>query len=262
VASHDSGSVKSVQRAMRLLSILIEQGDRSLSELAAATSLVPSTVHRLLGTLVDSGYVRQDPVTRRYAPGFGLLEFADRAEQQVTELRAVAVPEMRRLADDCRETVLLTVLDRREVVFIEQILGTGLVRMEVAPGRRMPAHVTAAGKALLAWQSPERLERLIEDGELEAFTAETVADADKLKRELERVRRRGWAIDYEEQEAGVACVGAPILQAGGAPLASLSVSGPTSRLRRRALNDLGEQLLAAASRIATRMGSRSELPVA
>jgi IclR family KDG regulon transcriptional repressor len=66
----------------------------------------------------------------------------------------------------------------------------------------------------------------------------------------------------EEQEAGVACVGAPILQAGRAPLASLSVSGPTSRLRRRALDHLGEQLPAAASRIATQMGSRSELPVA
>lgn len=248
-------TVKSVARALDLLSALADGDELALGDLATRASLVPSTAHRLLLTLVEAGYVIQNPDTRRYGVGSRLLEYSLAAGRRLDDLRAAAGPVMVELARTVGETVHLTVLDRRDVLFIAQELGTGRVRMDVDPGTRVSAHVTAAGKAVLAWQSSESLDALLAEWPLERFTAHTITDPLEFRRELEKVRRRGWALDYEEQEEGVACVGAPILTHEALPTAALSVSGPTSRLRRSALPGQAALVEEAARQVAARLES-------
>jgi len=174
--------------------------------------------------------------------------------QRLDDLRAAAAPVMTALAVEVGETVHLTVLDRHDVLFIAQELGPGRVRMHVDPGTRVSAHVTAAGKSVLAWQAAETLDALLADWPLERFTEHTITDPDEFRRELDKARRRGWALDYEEQEEGVACVGAPILTSDALPTAALSVSGPTSRLRRGSLPALAGVVEQAAREVSARLG--------
>ncbi len=244
--------VRSVQRALELLSAVAHGEEMPLAQLAEATSLPPSTAHRLLTTLVDLGFVAQDVATRQYGPGQRLLGFVSAAEQRVAVLRAAALPHMTELAAACGETAHLTILDGPEVIFVDQVLGPGTIRMEVKVGTRMDAHVTAAGKALLAWQSETYLDPMLEAG-LQRFTPQTLTEPDDIRRELALVRRRGWATEIEEHEQGAACVAAPILAASGPPIASLSISGPTSRLRPRQLAGLGMRIREAADGVAQSM---------
>jgi IclR family acetate operon transcriptional repressor len=245
--------VRSVQRALELLDAVAHGEEMPLAQLAEATSLAPSTAHRLLTTLVDLGFVQQD-TSRRYGPGHRLLGLVSAAEQRVAALRAAALPHMTELAEACGETAHLTILDGPEVVFVDQVLGPGTIRMEVKVGTRMDAHVTAAGKALLAWQSEAYLGSLL-DTDLQRFTAQTITEPDDVRRELALVRRRGWATESEEHEPGAACVAAPILGATGPPLASLSISGPTSRLRPREMASLGTRIREAADGVARSLES-------
>jgi DNA-binding IclR family transcriptional regulator len=248
VASDDT-PVRSVERALTLLGVAAHGDEMPLSELAKVAGLAPSTAHRLLTTLVDLGYLQQDSESRMYGVGHGLLGLVSAAEQRLSGLRAAALPHMTELAAACGETAHLTILDGSEVIFIEQVLGPGTIRMEVKVGTRMLAHVTAAGKALLAWQTEAALGSVLA-AELKGFTPQTLTDPGVLKRELELVRRRGWATEVEEHELGAACVAAPIVSGSVPPFASLSISGPTSRLRRGQLKDLGTRIRDAADGIA------------
>jgi IclR family acetate operon transcriptional repressor len=155
---------------------------------------------------------------------------------------------MAELTAACGETAHLTILDGPEVIFIEQVLGNGTIRMEVKVGSRMDAHVTAAGKALLAWRPDSYIEPLLATG-LRRFTPNTIVDPVELQRELAEVRHQGWASEVEEHELGAACVAAPIAEDSGPPVASLSVSGPTSRLQPSELPALGELIRSAAASV-------------
>ena len=245
----DEAPVRSVQRALSLLTVIAHGDQMPLAELAEATDLAPSTAHRLLTTLVDLGFLQQDAESRHYGAGHGLLGLVSAAEQRLATLRAAALPHMTQLAAASGETAHLTILDGSQVIFVDQVLGPGTVRMEVKVGTRMDAHVTAAGKALLAWQPDTVVDPFLEAG-LQRFTPATLTEPELFQRELSLVRRRGWATEVEEHEMGAACVAAPIPLPGGPPLASLSISGPTSRLRPGALKGLAELVRTAADGVA------------
>lgn len=252
--SREESPVRSVQRALELLSVIAEGEPLSLARLTERVDLAPSTVHRLLTTMVELGFVQQEGRSRRYEPGHRLLGLVSAAEQRLATLRAAALPHMTELASTCGETAHLTILDGSEVVFIDQVLGQGTIRVEVRVGSRMDAHVTAAGKALLAWQPEGYLEPLFREG-LRRFTPHTLTEPAALRHELDDVRARGWASELEEHELGAGCVAAPIMPPAGAPVASLSVSGPTSRLRPEGFPAIGQRIRDAADRVAASLAS-------
>jgi IclR family acetate operon transcriptional repressor len=229
--------VRSVQRALDLLTVVADGEGIPLAKLAEETGLAPSTAHRLLTTMVDLGFIRQDEASRRYAPGPRLLGLVSAAEQRLAALRAAALPHMTELAGICGETAHLTILDGPEVVFIEQVLGRGTIRVDVKVGSRMDAHVTAAGQPLF-------------DAGLRRFTPNTLTRPEDLRRDFDIVRERGWASELEEHELGAGCVAAAVMPASGTPVASLSVSGPTSRLQPQDFGMLGERIRQAADRVA------------
>ncbi|HET7529350.1 MAG TPA: IclR family transcriptional regulator [Mycobacteriales bacterium] len=223
--SEARSGVQSLDRAFDLLELLAAAGgELGLSELAASSSLPLPTIHRLMRTLVNRGYARQLP-SRRYALGPGLIHLGDVAGKM---LGAWARPHLQRLVDVTGETANLAILDGDEVVYVGQVPSRHAMRMFTEVGRRFLPHSTGVGKALLAQLADDEASALVSRTGLPAQTDRTITDQAVLRRELGRIRTRGYATDDGEQEPGVRCVAVPLV---GAPtLAAVSVSGPVSRL--------------------------------
>ncbi len=245
-------SVQSVDRALDLLEALASsEGEVSITSLAHRTSLHVSTVHRLLTTLLRRGYVRQNPETSRYFTGAKLATLAE-GTSRFNELRHRARPILRALTDQTRETTNLVVLDDVMAVYIDTVPSPHVVRMFTTIGNRVPLHATGAGKALLAWLSPDRRDALLERTELRAHTARTIIEKPSLRRALEEIRERGYAIDDEEFDEGVRCVAVAVGPVG-APLAAISVSAPASRMTRQRCGELAPLLRRASAELVDAM---------
>lgn len=245
-------SVQSVDRALDLLEALAaSEGEVSITSLAHRTSLHVSTVHRLLTTLLRRGYVRQNPETSRYFTGAKLATLSD-SRSHFNELRLRARPMLRSLTEQTRETSNLVVLDDALAVYIETVPSPQVVRMFTQLGNRVPLHATGAGKMLLAWLSADRREALIDRLELRAYTARTITERASLRRALEEIRERGYAVDDEEYDEGVRCVALPVGPLGS-PLGAISVSAPASRMTRQRCGELAPLVRRAASELAEAM---------
>jgi IclR family acetate operon transcriptional repressor len=224
-AARAAGGVQSIERVLDLLEMLADAGGAlSLSELAATSGLPLPTVHRLMRTLVNRGYVRQE-ASRRYALGSRLVRLGETSSRMLgTWLR----PFLAQLVRETGETANLAMLEGDEVVYIAQVPSPHSMRMFTEPGRRVRPHCTAVGKALLAQLPPGQARALLGRDGLPAFTPATITDPDLLLAHLAVIREAGYAIDEGEQEVGVRCFAVAVPDAP-APLA-ISTSGPQARM--------------------------------
>jgi DNA-binding IclR family transcriptional regulator len=240
-------SVQSVDRALDLIEALVAaEGEVAITALATRTGLHVSTVHRLLATLLRRGYVRQNPETSRYYAGAKLATLSE-GRSRFGELRLRARPLLRSLTEATRETANLVVLDDLQAVYIETMPSPQVVRLFTAVGNRTPLHATGAGKALLANLPAIRRDALLERLDLRGYTARTIVDRAALRRSLDEIRDRGFAIDDEEYDEGVRCVAVAVIGAAGheaaaGPVAALSISAPASRLTRQRCVELAPVL--------------------
>src|ERR1700712_5766703 len=217
--------VQSLERAFGLLELVAAQRDAmSISQLATASGLAPATLHRLARTLVDLGYLRQEP-SRRYALGPRLFLLA---ESSSTMLNSVALPHLGHLVDAIGETANLAMLDGDEVAYVAQAPGRHAMRMFTEVGRRGSPHRTAVGKALLATSSDPEVRALLARTGLPRHTPHTFTDPEEFLAELGRVRELGYAVDEGEQEVGVRCVA--VVVPGSTLRLAISVSGPAPRM--------------------------------
>jgi IclR family acetate operon transcriptional repressor len=230
--------VQSLERALDLLEALAGADDLGVSEVAAQTGLVPSTAHRLLGTLVARGYASQNAATGRYQLGYKLLELTSGVQDRLGRLRTAARPHLEAIQGETGETTNLVILEGRDVVYIESVSGTRSVRLHTEVGRSIPAHTSGAGKALLAWREPSDVAALLDGAPLAPSTPRTLTTLDGLQEDLAKIRRRGYSTDNEEHELGVACVATPVLDRAQRPIAAISVSGPISRILNPGTPDL------------------------
>ena len=199
-----------------------------LAELARALDLPKPTAYRIIATLEARGFVSRDggghyQMTRKF---FDLQQIE--SEEQV--LTQVAPPFMERLVESCRETVNLGILDAAEVVVISTIESPQAIRMSSKIGNRRYLHSTALGKVLLSGLSEKEVRRLIRIQGLPRLTPKTIVTQKGLAAELDQVRRQGYAIDNEENEADGRCIGAPVVGQGGRIIAALSISAPVFRM--------------------------------
>jgi IclR family transcriptional regulator, acetate operon repressor len=231
-AAHDgagrgqaSGGVQSIERAFDLLEMLADAGGAvGLSELAATSGLPLPTVHRLIRTLVNRGYVRQE-ASRRYTLGSRLIRLGETSSRMLgTWLR----PFLAQLVRQTGETANLAMLDGDEVVYIAQVPSPHSMRMFTEPGRRVRPHCTAVGKALLAQLPVEQARALLDRDGMPAFTPTTITDPDLLIAHLEVIRKQGYAVDEGEQEIGVRCFAVAVPDAPGS--LAISTSGPQARM--------------------------------
>ena len=246
--------VRSVLKALDILEAF-GHGEHILgvTELSKRLGLAKSTTHNLLATLKSRGYVEEDPVTNRYNLGVKLLELGQAVRANV-EIRDRAAALLRELAQFSREAVYLTVLHDDHSVYIYAIEAPGRILARSAVGGRVPLHCTAVGKAKMAFQRPEEIDRIIQRVGLPRFTPNTITDAARLKSELALTRERGYAVDDEEHEVGIRCVGAPIRDDSGAVIASCSISGPAGRMTDEHIEELAPEVMRVAAAISRRLG--------
>ncbi|NEE04547.1 IclR family transcriptional regulator [Phytoactinopolyspora halotolerans] len=221
----ESGGVQSLDRAIDLLEILTDLGgDAGLSELASRSGLALPTIHRLLRTLVNRGYVRQLP-SRRYTLGPRVVRLGEAAGRQ---LGVGTKPHLERLAHELGESVNLAILDGDMVVYVAQAASTRSMRMFTEVGRRVHCHSTGVGKMVLAQLADDDVHKIIASAGLPPATEHSITDIEALFAELDSIRKRGHAVDDGEQEIGVRCFAVPV---SGTPTpAALSVSGPAVRV--------------------------------
>jgi DNA-binding IclR family transcriptional regulator len=255
-----SNLVQTLERASFILDILGQSPQGiSIKDLSDKMHLPKGTTHRLLSSLSYFGYVRQDQNTKNYFLGFKLVELGNMLLGQL-DLRKEAEPFLRNLAERTKETVHLVILDGNEIVYLDKLETephTGGLRMASRVGSRNPAHSCAVGKALMAYLPAEALARIVEEKGLPKRTGNTITDYDQLKAHMTLVRKQGYAVDDEENERGIRCVGAPIFNEAGRAVAAISVSGPAFRVTKKSVQEkLKKEVMETALRISQRLGFR------
>jgi IclR family transcriptional regulator, acetate operon repressor len=249
-----SGRSGTLERGLQVLQFFAAAGEATPAAAAKATGLSRSATYRIADRLRAWGFLELNPATEalRLGPEAARVGMAALSSLDVTR---VAPPYLRRLADETQETVNLAVVDGDAVVYIHKEEGPLAVKMTAQLGARRPLHCTALGKAWLAAIPPEELPGRLARLPLPRFTAATITDRADLAAELDRVRRRGWAIDQEEVEEGVYCLGAAVRDHGRAPVAAISVAGPAYRVRAKA-DRIGALVAQTAAAISGRLGHR------
>jgi DNA-binding IclR family transcriptional regulator len=225
--------VDAVAKALDILGCFNGSEWLSLNEISQRVGLNKSRTFRLLCTLRERSYIERNVDGSLYRLGMKLFE---RGSNLHRDLRDVARDSMLDLSHNFNETVNLGILDGDHVLYVDIVEATRPFRMGASVGCRMPAHQTSMGKALLAYMGTESPGSPL----AKAFGGLSKKGAQAFQRELELVQRRGYAVDDEENEPGVGCIGAPIFDARGTPVAAISVSGAVRRIEQR------EKLIAAA----------------
>jgi DNA-binding IclR family transcriptional regulator len=255
-----SNLVQTLERASFILDILGQSPHGiSIKDLSDRMGLPKGTTHRLVSSLSYFGYVRQDQNTKNYFLGFKLVELGNLLLGQL-DLRREAEPFLRELAEQTRETVHLVILDGNEIVYLDKLETephTGGLRMASRVGSRNPAHSCAVGKVLMAYLPEGALARMVGENGLPKRTGNTITDFNQLKNHMTLVRKQGYAIDDEENERGIRCVGAPVFDEAGKVVAAISVSGPAFRVTKKNVQEkLKKEVMETALRISKRLGFR------
>jgi len=249
-------SLQTVERTLQLLEAFVSRPTHgwSLTELSKALGVHKTTMLRMLSTLERHGYLSREGESSHYRLGPATLALGGAASQ--SQVRQVAYPELRRLTEETGETSLLHVVSGTEAVCVDKVESPQPVRVTYDIGRRGPLHAGSSGKSLLAFLDPVDLDRLLPTLELHRYTNLTIMDTEELRRELDLIRRRGYAVSYGELDAGVYAVGAPIFNSLGRLEAGVTLVGPGSRWTEERLSRYVEETLTAARRISERLGYR------
>src|SRR6266403_1413317 len=255
--SKTSGSPYKVQvldRALAALAILAKSSsDCSLAELCPALKLHKSTVHRLMMVLEQHRLVVKNPDTGRYRLGLRLYELGSRAIDGL-DLRGKARPYLDRLQEQFGETVFFCILDEGQVFYVEKVESQRSVRTACTVGSRAPAYCTAVGKAMLAELPDAEVSKIVRRWGLKPVTPNTITTASALKAELKAVRSRGYAIDDEEKEEGLRCIGAAVRSHSGKLAAAMSISGPAFRMTKEKVPEIGRAVMRAANELSAELG--------
>jgi len=240
--------IQVIDRMMHLIDALSAAPEpATLKSLAAATALHPSTAHRILNVMVQSGFAdRMEHGT--YRLGMRFLELGNIVRSRIN-VRDIALPYMRELAAATGETVNLSVRQGDEIIYVERTAeNRSLMRVVQVIGARAPLHITAAGKLYLAREEPDSVKAYVERSGLKAYTAHSLKSLAALTRELAEVRKQGYAQDQEEAEVGVRCIAAAVWDDAGQMVAGLSVSAPAERQKPAAWTPLIRETAARISR--------------
>ena len=247
--------VQAVSLVLQLLEILAFGGRPCrVTELAEALGTSKTRVFRHLRTLTGLGYVVQDPVTERYGVGVRLAELGGAVARQL-DLLGISRPPMRRLRDSLGFTVILSKVDSQGVYVIGQVDGTSWLMLGIVIGTRLSLYASAQGKLVLAFGSQDRLDQVIAAG-LEPLTPQTITNPDLLRREIQTVRERGWAVAPGETVSGVNTLAMPLFGCDRELVATLAVLGSVDDLPARPSRACLEQLGAAAQEISEKLAER------
>ncbi|MDB4867737.1 MAG: IclR family transcriptional regulator [Cohnella sp.] len=244
----DKRTVRAVGRALDVLLCFTGKSDWGLSEIANQVGLHKSTVHRLLATLEDRGFVIRDEGTEKYRLGLRVLELSS-SQSRPNDPSVVLLPEMERLRDQLGETVSLYVRDRTERVRIQAVQSEQAIRRVAPVGARLPLSVGASSKVLLAFAEPS-----VQSAALADPAWPQTLDKETYARQLDDIVDSGYSTSFEEREPGAAAVAAPIFNRAGKLVAALAVSGPSNRLTPEVMHNQAAFIMEAARRMGALLG--------
>jgi len=253
VAPQGTYKVQALDRAFAVLDLLAESDTPlGLAQVASSLQLHKSTAHRFLMVLERHRMVERT-TAGKFRLGLRLFDFGNRAIEQY-DLRDRAQPHLRRLVTETEETAHLCILEGAHVIYIDKIEPSRSVRMITRVGASNPVHCTSVGKAILAFLPEERVTEILRRVRFERFTHRTLTTAEAFRTEIEKTRRRGYAVDDEELEDGLRCIAVPVLDAQRLPVAAVSVSGPSFRVTAQKLPAIANHLLQCVRGISMDMG--------
>lgn len=231
-----SPEIQSVARTLDVLDLLGTK-EQSVGDVARRLGVNKSTASRLLATMAAKGYLSRSIATGTYRLGSKIPRLYDRylhSLRSASDARYV----LRRIATDTDETVLLTLFENNEALYVDKVESNQPLRTSSRVGAVAPLHSGAAGKSILAFLPPDMARRLLGPGRLRGYTEHTITDRRELKAELERIRRRGYAVSMGEINEGIVGVGVPLIAPDGLPFGSISVTCPISRCTEQRLADI------------------------
>ncbi|MFC4402749.1 IclR family transcriptional regulator [Gracilibacillus xinjiangensis] len=247
--------VQSVERTLSILESLAKFPEGlSVTQLAKEMDLAKSTTHRLLNTLSTKGYVEKNEHSGHYQLGIQCLVIASSLLNNL-DIRKVAKESLQKLAETSGEVVHLCVCDSNEAVYIDKVESEHTLRMYSQIGRRAYMHCTGVGKALLSGFTEQEVNQLVEEKGLPKFTETTITEQDKLQKELNTIREKGFAIDEQEHESGIRCIAAPVFDHDGMVVAAISIAGPADRVTKERVNgELAKEIVIQSKTISKKLG--------
>lgn len=248
--------VQSVDRALTILEVLSSHNDGlGITDISNKIDLHKSTVHRLLGTLIYKGFVVQDLETNRYRVSLKLYELGAKRVDNAQILNA-SRPYTQALMESLNEVVHLVIKDTNDIVYIDKVEADNTIRMASSIGKRSPFYCTSVGKAMLAFMPVEEVNRIWNNSNVEKLTYNTIVDFDEFKEELKKIREKGYAVDEEENEIGVRCIGAPVFNRNGEIEGAISISGPENRVKKENIEEYANEVKKYADLISKELGYR------
>ncbi|MFC4808056.1 IclR family transcriptional regulator [Paenibacillus sp. GCM10023250] len=249
--------IQSLDRSLKIIDLFDEQNrELKITDISRLMNLHKSTVHSLLKTLQLHGYIDQNEETGKYRLGMRLVEKGQLLLQGL-DIRQAARPYLVKLSGQTGQTAHLVVPDRAEGVYIDKVEGAKAVIRYSRIGRRVPLHSSAVGKVLAAFQPPDALARMLSGYGYSRHTPHTIGSEQAFLAELERVRESGIAYDREENEAGVRCAAAPVLDHSGHAAAAISISTLISHVDDAMLERFVALLLEQTRLISLQLGYRA-----
>ncbi|MCP4450499.1 MAG: IclR family transcriptional regulator [Planctomycetes bacterium] len=246
--------VPNVERTLGILELLADHPDGlSMIEIAGHLQVPNNSVYRITSTLVSHKYLMRDDHSKRFrlSRKFLALGYASIDEKNVVEM---SVDVMRQLRDATRETVLLATLLNDAMIVLEQMPGSHPFKFMMDAGSRVHLHTSAPGKALMAFLPDSEQMEILARLKLVRFNDRTITRKSELKKALKTVQKKGYAVDCAEQLEGVHCIGTPILNQHGYPIAAIWITGPSDRVPESSFEALGDTLCAHSHRISQRFG--------
>lgn len=246
----NKGTVQSVERAIQILRLFEEHEKLGITEISRKLGLHKSTAYGLVHTLAVNGFIAQNEETGRYMLGTELLRISSRVQ---SGLRDIGAPHVKQMMEFTGETANLVVRDGAFVVYIDKQEGTHSMRICTSIGQKLPMYCTAVGKAILANLPWSEAEALIDSASFQPYTENTVKTKRELISQLDQVKKNGYALDDEELEYGLVCVGVPIFGRNKIPVGALSVSGPKQRMSTENITKIYPEILKHAREISQRI---------
>jgi IclR family KDG regulon transcriptional repressor len=251
------GGVQSIGRAFAILEEVARRREGiALAELSKRVGLHNSTTFHLVKTMVSLGYIRQMRDTKRYRIGSPLFMLAAACLDEI-EIVGLATPVLESLSRDTGESGHFAIRKGDSVVVVARTSGRGAFQLTDRVGIIRPAHCTALGKVLLAALRPEQFDRHLARSELKPYTAKSIVEPDRLRREIEDVRRAGVAFDDGEFDTEVRCVAVPVRDFTGQVMGAIGISGPVWRLSLQALQSRARVVHEAAAKLSAEFGYRA-----
>lgn len=249
--------VQSVDRALTILDVLSDFEDGlGITEISGKINLHKSTVYRLLSTLIYKGYVEQDEATNKYRLTLKLFELGNKRMEK-SDILIVARSYLKELVEKTNEVVHLVILEGNEIVYIDKVECDKTIRMYSRIGKRSPVYCTGVGKAILAYLPEEKIDKIWEQSVINKHTENTITDLKEMKEHLQQIREKKYAIDAQEHEMGVTCVGAPIFNYKGEVFAAISVSGPSTRIEEDNIDELAKLIIEYSEKISRELGYKA-----